>query len=255
MTDRATNPRRGGRVVTRRLAVAALAAVLVAGVASRVNRPARLLVLDDFPRAADMMLADVTIDMTSLPAAVESIRRAAPAGAVVIDEGSPFGPAYKPPGPSSLRLRNVRVGAALSIVFDRFRGGIDRPEFRTEPGRVVVGGLGTARYEVFSRIYDVRDLLAAAERTGYPPTYQATLVAPAGALTNKVWAGEGELLAAVVAERDAPSYGQNSGWCAHAWAGRLVVAADADGHRAVEQLLMLLRLPRASADPSNGGAP
>jgi hypothetical protein len=256
MADRASSRGRGRRVVVRRIGAAALAAVLVTIVASRVNKPARLLVLDDFPRAADVVLADVTIDMTSLPAAVESIRKAAPGGAVVVDAGSPLGPSYKPPGPPSLRVRNVRVGTALSIVFDHFRGGsVESQEFRTEPGRVVVGGPGAAWNEAFGKVYDVRDLLAAAQGAGYPTAYQTTLAAPPGALTYKVWAGEGELLAAIVAERDAPSYGSNSAWCAHAWAGRLFVAADANGHRDVEHLLMLLRLKTASRGSSNGGAP
>jgi hypothetical protein len=216
----------GTAQVLGRLAVSVGCALAVVGIASRVNRPPRLAIVVETPRAADLVLANVRWDANSFRSAIESIQKAAP-GVVVADWESlrdfdePADLRYPRP---VVRLRHVRVGTLLYLAVDPFRSS-DPPEFVQEPGRVVVRGRNaTAPRPVTTRIYDLRRIQGP--------------VVPSSAVD--AWDGYGEAMAESVREICYPFAQHEPGWRADGCGGWLLVSASDDGHRAVEAALLLI---------------
>jgi hypothetical protein len=238
-----------GRHAVARLAVSATCAVAVVAVGARLGPAGRPALFDVVPRAADLNLAEVRLDLSSLPAALESIRAAAPPGAVEIDEASLRDntdyhawwvrpKAALPP----VRIRNVRLGGVLAVVFRQFHMQSNGLGVRQEPGRIVIGGPETARTPIVRRVYDVHDLAGGdsppqtlAVTPATPAAASATLFGPAAVEFGDVVAG------LVVAHGDMNYHDPASGWRATGFGGRVVIEATADGHRAAEQFLWLLR--------------
>jgi hypothetical protein len=207
--------------VVARFGVSVGCALGVVWVASRVNRPARWAVVEVTPRVADLVLADVRWDPTSFRSAIESVRRAAPAGAVVVDWESlrelnePAEPRYRRP---VVRLRNVRVGTLVRLSFDSFTND-HASVIRQEGGRILVGGPGTLQ-PVTTRLYDLRHFLGSVAGDDAEWEYAADGVAES--LRNRVFSF--------------PAEGSSAGGC-----GRWLVVSSTDaGHRAVEEYLLLI---------------
>jgi hypothetical protein len=260
VTSDGSNRAGGAWHTARRLLVSSVCAAVVVLIGSRINRPQRLAVLDARPRAVDSNLPLVDLDLTSLHSALRSIQRAAPPGALEVDFDATAitdpEPEASPARERPCRLRNVRLGTLLKLVIHRYMQ-VDMIECRQEPGRVVVGGPGTARRALVRRLYDVRDIVGPApgpEHFEVPPSQlPPQLLAPptGGGLFGVSSAAPplppypawwGEPVANLVEELIAPgALDVPAGAGAYAWGGWVLANTDEAGHRAVEELLLLLR--------------
>jgi hypothetical protein len=208
----------------RPLLVAIASALLTFALSTRINPPDQPEFFDDRPRPADHMIDDVTLDMTSAPAALESLRQAAPdhlafdAGSLTARQSTPLDP---PAAASRVRLRNVRLGSALAFILEQVP--YETPiQTRFEPTRIVVGGPGTAPRELVVRRHDVRDI-----HFIRPPEPIF--------ITQNDHPDTAESLAETLSS-DVP-YPPKGGPATFAWGGHLYVIGTVDIQRAAEQAL------------------
>ncbi|MDB5323051.1 MAG: hypothetical protein JWN40_4682 [Phycisphaerales bacterium] len=253
MSGEGTGGRRNERLhIALRAAVAVGAALIVVLVGSRVNRPGRVRLLEERPRVADRVLAEVRLDIRSLRKVVDSIDRAAPgtvkldaAGLSADDKASNNWPAQPP-------LRDVRVGTVLMVGTQPWRGS-NGVEWREAGGRIIVGGAGSATVPGEGRLYDVRDILDEAEAWSKPlrplhprPAQQQGLFGGGPDDAEPLRAVD---IAAVIKEAiDPRKWDQPSPtWQTEGWGGWVFVYASARAHRDVERLLAMMR--RGESEP------
>lgn len=246
-----------------RLLVSVTAALLVVAVASRVNRgPARARVLDEWPTAADRMLAEVEVDASrSLAEGVELINRAAPGGVRVewVNlQPEDWHARGWPEAGEALRLRDVRLGTAVAL-WARMRGE-DGLEWRLEKDAIVIGGPGTATEDLVGRLYDVGDIatdvevwlarlgpLAESQPGGGGLFSGGGGSAPAPTLSQvkggPVYWDAADELALLICQTIHPADWSRAGglWVAWGWHRWIYVRAPLETHRMVERLLMIVR--------------
>lgn len=229
-SSKMNKPITGAWVFVRRAVVSISWALAVVLIGSRINPPIQGGILDRQPRLIDELIPAVDIDCSSLQSAVESLRKVAKTKVDVdmksLEVYSETDPNYAKQKP--LRLRNVRLGAALSAVMTlkQFAGS---PEFHEEGGAIVIGGRGTSRLPIYTQIYDLRDLLDMHVASGSAPwrdntdpisaSYESLFIESLG------WEKWGDW---------------QSPWSLAVWSGRLIVKANREGHHSVQELLRSL---------------
>jgi hypothetical protein len=250
-----------------RAIVAVGSALVVVLAASRVNRPERVRLLEEPPHVADRVLAEVRLETSSLRKVLGSIDRAAP-GAVRLDEASlseddqtTYNWPAQPP------LRNVRLGKALMLGTQQWRGD-DGVEWREAGGAIVVGGPGSASAPPVGRLYDVRDILDEAEawskplRPLHPRPAQQGIFGGAGGRSTVQQRGlfgggpddveplRADSIASAIMDVVDPRMWDTpkSNWQACGWAGWVFVRASPRALRDVERLLALMR--RGESEPA-----
>jgi hypothetical protein len=254
MSGEGTGGRRNGTWhITRRATVAVGSALLVVLIGSRVNRPGRVRLLEEPPHVADRVLTEVRLDTQSLQKVVDSINRAAP-GAVKLDAAGLSNDQMETHNwPEQPPLRNVRIGKALMIGTQPWRGS-DGIEWREVGGTIVVGAARSAATPAEGRLYDVRDILNEAEAWSKPlrplhprPAQQRGLFS--GGYSFDAEPLRADAIAEVIKETIGPRFWDTPTWTwkAEGWGGRVWVYASARGHRDVERLLALMR--RGESEP------
>jgi hypothetical protein len=234
-------------------------------IASRINRPQRIRILDEPPRLLDQVIPEVRLDATTLPAAVERVSQAAH-GRVKLDttDFSPeeMDPKSFPPDPAPRLLQfppaappplhNVRLETAIAVATIPWTGYQGHLTWREENGNIIIAGKESPAQQPICRLYDVRDILQeAAGWWGRQPQFPRP---PRGLFMQLNSDDDGSPRAADIASAiqttinpyrwDDPTFN----WLVQGWDRWVFVRASPQAHRDIELFLMLLR--RGESEPA-----
>jgi len=253
------------RRLARRLLTRAGWALLIVLFASRINRPMRIHVLDEPPRLLDQILAQVRLDATSLPDAVNNVSQAA-GGQVNLDtadfSAEEMDPTNFPPNPVPRLLQspptvppplhNVRLETAIAVATLPWTGYDGHLTWREENGAIIVAGKESAAQQPQCRLYDVRDIVREAgawwTRMPHVPRPPRGLFGMQlssdddGSPSARDVAG---LIEGVIYPHRWDNVPFN--WYAEGWDGWVLVRASPQAHRDIELFLMLLRRGESEA--------
>lgn len=203
--------------------------------------------------ALDRPLADVALDATPFDAAIPIVERQAGVP-ITVDWRSLEAAGVGRTVPVTLRARGMTLAEALGRVLDQASTPTAKLGFEPETGTVFVSTGEALAARPVLRVYDVRDLVAAAAPDAKP-------AGPSGGCLMGVGGSPGddaaENLVRLIGDTIVPDSWRDAGGSVGAiryFGGRLTIVQTRDNHRRVRDLLALLReTPPPAAPP--GPAP